>query len=538
MAVVLATGTSCASGADTTGGGVRSSTPAPGGSLTFALNQEPQCLDPHATGQSATSVVVRPVVDSLVLLDGSGRLRPWLAESWSTSADQLTYTFRLRTGVTFHDGTAFDAAAVKANLDHIVDPRTKSLGAAGFLAPYYRSTEVVDRTTVRVRLTQPYASLLLQLSTANFGMQSPASLNRDPADVCTRVVGSGPFMMAEDWRRGQGVDLRRNPAYQWAPEGVSHQGPAYLEAVRIKLITQDSVRVGALTSGQVDAIARVPAVLAKQVEGTGRLRLQRVDAPGQNYSLFPNTKSAVFSDRRVREAFRAGVNWREIVDNLFAGVYTVAVGPLSPTTRFVAPPADTAVPYAPDLAARLLDEAGWTGRDDAGYRTKEGRRLTVRWTMVKAAESAENIALGEQVQAEVKKLGIDLQIVDLPISQVIPNAQNGTYDVMSTGFAGLDADVMRKLFGSAGIAVPGRMGSNIAKYSAPEVDEALAAAQRTTDEQRRAELYRQVQQQIVRDAVAFPVYTSGYLLGVSATVDGITFDAEATPNFYGAWRVR
>jgi len=156
--------------------------------------------------------------------------------------------------------------------------------------------------------------------------------------------------------------------------------------------------------------------------------------------------------------------------------------------------------------------------------------------IVKSAEAPENVTLAEQVQAEVKKLGIDLQIVDLPVSQVITNSENGDYDLIDTGYSGIDADVLSKLFGSAGISKPGQMGSNISKYDNPAVDSALAAAESTTDDAKRTELYDQVQRQLVKDAAVFPIYSSGYLLGLKTSVHGVVFDAEATPDFYGAWR--
>ncbi|WP_431926061.1 ABC transporter substrate-binding protein [Micromonospora wenchangensis] len=511
--------------------------PATGGGLTYAINQEPQCVDPHATGQSVTSSVARPVVDSLVWHDtASGELRPWLARSWSVSADQRSWTFVLRTGVTFSDGTPFDAAAVRANLDHIVDPRTKSLGAAGVIAPYYRDSQVVDGHTVTVRLKQPFASLLVQLSTVAFGMQSPTWLATGGTELCTTVVGSGPFVMRGGWRKGRGVDYVRNDAYDWAPQGAPHQGPARLDSLHIKLITQDSARIGALTSGQVDAAARVPALDVKRLEGT--MRVLRAEAPGENYSLFPNTASPVFSDVRVRQAFRGGIDWDDLVQRLFFGAYRTAAGPLSPATRFVAPATTTAVPYDPERAGQLLDEAGWRGRDAEGYRTRDGKRLTVRFASVKAAETAENVTLSEQVQAEARKLGFDVQIVNLPISQVINNAQRGTYELMATGFSGPDADVLRKLFGSDGVAVPGRMGSNIAKYRNATLDRLLADAQLTTEEPRRAALYAQAQKQVVDDAAVIPVYAAGSLVATTRSVDGVVFDGEASPSFYAATRSR
>ncbi|WP_422769602.1 ABC transporter substrate-binding protein [Plantactinospora sp. WMMC1484] len=508
-----------------------------GGSLTYAINQEPLCLDPHVASQSVTTAVARPVVDSLVWHDpATGALRPWLATSWTISADQLGWTFVLRDGVRFSDGTAFDAEAVRVNLDHIVDPATKSLGAASIIAPYYRDTQVVDARTVTVRLRQPFASLPLQLSTVAFGMQSPASLAKGVAATCVSIVGSGPFVMEGGWRKGQGVEYKRNDAYAWPPEGAAHRGPARLDSLHIRLITQDAARIGALISGQVDVVARVPALDSKRIESSARVL--RAEAPGENYSLYPNTASATFSDVRVRKAFRAGIDWDTLVQRLFGGAYRTAFGPLSPATRFAAADEDTAVPYDPALAARLLDEAGWSARDGEGYRVRDGKRLTVRYCSSRAAESAENITLSEQVQAEARKLGFDVRIVDVPISQVINNAQQGTYELMGTGFAGPDADVLRKLFGSDGVAVPGRMGSNIAKYRNPTVDAKFVAAQRTTDEARRAATYAEVQRQLVEDAVVFPVYAANTVIATSRSVQGVTFDGEASPNFYATTRTR
>jgi peptide/nickel transport system substrate-binding protein len=500
-----------------------------GGELTIGLAQEPQCIDPHATGQAVTSTVVRSVVDSLVRRDPDGTLRPWLATSWTVSSDQREYVFHLRTDVRFTDGRAFDAEAVRANLQHIVDPRTKSLGAASYIAPYLESVTAVDPATARVRLTRPYASLLDILSGSGFGMESPATLTGDPGALCTKIVGSGPFELAGPWQRGQGVTLRRNPAYAWGPDSA---GPARLDSVRVQVMPQDAVRLGALTSGQADLITAVPAVRMSEVRRRG-LQSWQIGTPGENYSYFPNTARAPFSDVRVREAFRDGVDWTTLVGKVFFGVYQPAQGPLSPSTRFAAPAAATSTGYDPARSGRLLDQAGYTGRDAQGYRTRDGQRLTVTYTMAQAAESRENQTFAEQAQAALQPLGIELRIVDLPISQVIQNAENGTYDLQATAFSGLDADVLRKLFLSGSIARPGQMGSNIPKYRNPEVDRALGEAAATGDTALRARLYTQVQQQLTRDAAVFPLYVSTSTYAAAKTVRGLAFSADGSPLLAG-----
>lgn len=172
-------------------------TPAGGGTLTMGINATPDTLDPGATGLALTLLISFALFDPLVywLPDGKGgsAFHPGLAESWTISPDASVYTFKLRKGVTFHDGTTFDAKAVKATYDHVVDPKTKSKSGLGALGPY-KETKILDDYTVQIVFTAPNASFLHQQAAGNFGISSPAALAKyGPTAYGNNPVGTGPF---------------------------------------------------------------------------------------------------------------------------------------------------------------------------------------------------------------------------------------------------------------------------------------------------------------------------------------------------------
>ncbi|GAA3219142.1 ABC transporter substrate-binding protein [Actinocorallia longicatena] len=507
--------------------------PVNGGTLVYAVNTEPTNLDPHASPQDITGLFTRPVLDSLVSLDDKGTIHPWLAKSWEISADQKTYTFKLREGVKFSDGTVFDAEAVKANLDHIVDPKTKSQLAAGFITPY-AGTTVIDEHTVKVAFSKPHSPFLAALATAYFGIESPTSLKAGPDALAKKVIGSGPFVI-DAFTPHQGITYHRNPDYDWAPEGSSHTGPARLDKLELKVLQEDSVRLGALTSGQVDGIASVPPVNVKQIKADPRFTLETRQAPGGNYNYYPNTTAGVFTDAKVRRAFRDGIDFKTVIDKLYFGIFQPAASPVSPATQGYDKATETAWKYDAAAANKLLDEAGWTGRDGEGFRTKDGKRLTVRWTFVRAFAREQRATLAEQVQAEAKKIGFDLQLQDATVAEYVPRFAKGDYDLADFSWQRADGDALRNLFDTSSITTPTFFGQNGSRYSDKEVDGWLAGSLGTTDNAERAELYAKVQQKVTDNAVVFPVYVFNYVLGASKKVHGITWEPQAYPTFYGAW---
>jgi peptide/nickel transport system substrate-binding protein len=515
-------------------------TPVSGGTLRFAINTETDCLDPHQSPADVAGFFSRPILDSLVALSADGTISPWLATSWTVSPDARTYTLTLRDDVTFSNGEKFDGAAVKANLDHIVAPATKSRLAAGTISAY-TGTKVVDATHVVISFSRPSSGFLATAATAYLGIEAPSTLKQSPDKLCSKVVGSGPFVSEAGWAPQRGISYRRNEAYAWGPGNAAqtptgrHTGKAYLDGIEVSVITENASRLGALTSGQVDAIASVPPVNVAQLKADPQFRIQTALAPGGNYNYYPNSTKGPFADLRVREAFRAGIDWETIVRKLYFGVFPPAKGPLSPATVAYDASIESSYAYDKAKAEQLLDEAGWTGRDGQGYRTKDGKRLTIAHPFLKAFAREQRDVLADQIQAAAKQLGIDLQNQNVDINAYLARNGKGDYDLSDFSWQRASPDALRTLFGSENIASASGFGTNQSRYANPAVDKAFLEALATNDAGQQASLYASAQQQITKDAVVFPVYAFSYVLGAKANVRGVAFEPQAFPIFYDTW---
>ncbi|EIV92562.1 ABC transporter substrate-binding protein [Frankia sp. QA3] len=528
VGAVLALAASCAGGSQTSADG---GTPRDGGTLNLAIGREPNCLDPHQSPSAAARVVSRPIVDSLVYQDRKGAIKPWLASRWTIAEDRKAYTFTLRDDVRFTDGAPFDAAAVVANLEHIVAPKTKSLLAASLIASY-ESSRAIDAHTVEVRLSEPSSSLLDVLATPNLGMESPATLTRSNDALCATIVGTGPFASPGGYRQQQGIEYVRNRDYAWAPAGLGHTGPARLDGIRIRVASDNSARYGALSSGQVDAITTLSPVNLRELRTADGFHLFSVPFPGIPYSYFPNTASGVLADVGVRKAFRAGIDWAQIVKNVYFGVYPSARGVLTSTTLGYDRSQESAYAYNPTEAARLLDQAGWTGRDAKGYRTKNGARLTLRhlWS----DPSIEDLAV--QVQAAAKELGIEIVEENIDEGTYVDRILSADYELADTNFASPGPEVLKVLYGSANVPSPTRgLANNISRYASGALDKLFlqaAASESVTD---RLRIYGQAQRQLTADAAVFPIYSPLSTVAARSGVRDVTFDIDGSPSFYDTW---
>ncbi len=201
-----------------------STTPVSGGTLVYASGDaEPDCLDPHVGGNYPQALVSSQFLEPLVSLDGKGGITPWLADSWTWSDDGLGLELTLRQGVTFTDGTPFDADAVVANIRHVQDPAT--LSSTGYLAlQAVTDATAVDASTVRLTLSTPDSALLESLSQPWLAMESPAGIARGTDANCAQPIGTGPFSV-ERWDRQQSISLVRNDAYASPPTEPRTRGP-------------------------------------------------------------------------------------------------------------------------------------------------------------------------------------------------------------------------------------------------------------------------------------------------------------------------
>lgn len=508
--------------------------PRDGGTLVYATGDaEPTCLDPHVGGNYPQALLSTHVLEPLVGRDDAGEILPWLATSWEVSPDALTWDFTLAAGVTFTDGTPFDAEAVKVNVAHLQDPATGS--STGYLAlAKVAEVEVVDATHARFHLSEPDSALLESLSQQWTAIESPAGIARGTEANCAAPVGTGPFAV-ESWTPQQQVDLVRNDDYTTAAPEAEHTGPAYLDRIVWRFIPDAATRYAALASGEVQVIdnPQPDAVASAQAGGD----ITDIDAPrpGSVNRIELNSGQAPFDDVRVREAFIRAADVDPGIETLYAGTVTRSYSPLS-SSEPLATSGDPAL-FATDTAAagELLDAAGWTGRDGDGYRTKDGQRLTLRFPVSTNQSVAAEQSLFEQIQANARGVGFEVIITPLDLSGWYGALSTNEYEIVSAPYTKVGPDVLRILYHSSGI-VPAPSGyfANHSKISDPAVDEALERAAATTDQAERAALYAQAQQTILDGFYLLPLYDQQNHF-LTRGISGIrTLHTVSTPTFLDA----
>src|SRR6188768_1123565 len=348
----------------------------PGGILKVSVSSDTGTLDLHAISHTNAQWLGRLLFDNLVYLDDQGQPSPWLAKSWEIAEDGKTYTFHLRDDVSFSDGSKFNAEALRINLEHMRDPATKSPLAAAYIAPYVNG-EILGEYTFRAHLRDSYAPFLNVLAQSWLAMESPKALTENPKGFGAAPIGSGPFVV-ESYTRQQGLRLVRRADYHWAPDFIKHRGPALLDRIEFDFVQEPLVRFSSLAVGQYDLTIDAPPQNAAAIRADrGLLFDSRIRQGNPNRALAFNTVKFPFDDVRVRKAIALSMDREGIVRVTGFGEYEAKSDFLSENTRYYDPAYKDALKQNIPEANRLLDEAGFTGRDGEGIRTnKEGKRLS------------------------------------------------------------------------------------------------------------------------------------------------------------------
>ncbi|MGW4364120.1 ABC transporter substrate-binding protein [Nocardia takedensis] len=502
--------------------------PRAGGTLTYAMGTDIDCLDPAKSPNN--SIVVGNIVDSLVHQDTDNRIRPWLAKSWTVSPDLTQYTFALREGVTFSDGTPLDAEAVKYNFDRIKNPETGSSYAASVIGEYVAG-EVLDPLTVKITLRTPVTSLLQGLSLAYLGIQSPTYLKAQGANTCGTIVGSGPFVL-ERAVKGQSYSLTKRAGYDWPFEGAEHSGDAYLDKVEFVVATEGSVRVGGLTSRQYDLVRDIAAPQVAAVKADPGLEVIDYTAPGIVTALAINAQSPVFRDVAVRKAFQRAVDVKTLVPAAFFDTIEPATGPFSTTTPYFDASVAQRYPFDAAEAGRLLDAAGWTEKNADGIRVKNGAPLRpVVFTF--PAPPQDQLSLLQSIQQEVRKVGFDLDIRSFDRTTWNTEINAGTYDLHVHSYFRADPDIARTVY-SAAFEPPN--GYTFARPGDPELEALLQEGSRLPDGPDRQRVYESVQRRVIDQGYSLPLYPVQRIFAFQKSVHGITITGTSVPFLYDVWR--
>lgn len=432
--------------------------------LEIGYDQSPAGLDPHiATAFSTFAVVNGTIYEGLTAIDSGLRVTPGLAESWTVTPDGKTYTFKLRAGVTFHDGSPMQAEDAAATIRRI---QAKEIGSplASRLAAIDKAT-AQDAATLVLTLKEPSAPMLATLATIAI---VPRGMETNKEVLQKQPVGTGPFKFAE-WRPNGHILLTKHAGY-WAKDLPK------LEGVKFNLVPESATRQVGLTTGTYAMLPNIDAATALQLKTNPNVKL--AETLELAYTLIGmNTSKPPFEKAEVREALNYAINRQEIVAAALFGA-GVPGGPLSPALKDWATDVAHFPCYKPDPAkAKALLEA-------AGHKEPVAVSMTVL-----PRQDIKDIA--QVVQQQLNKAGFKVELKNQELGQFIQDWRNSNFDMFASTNAGsVDPDdYFFRTFRTGG-------STNVFKFSSPEVDKLLDEARATLDQAKRKAMYDEVQKRL------------------------------------------
>lgn len=470
--------TGCGGGTTTTGGKT-------GGEKTviFARGADSISLDPIMIEDGESAKVVANVYDTLVRYkEGSTEVEPALATEWTTSADGKEWTFKLRKGVKFHDGTPFNAEAVKFNIERQLPPnQTADMPYADFTFGMIDKVVAVDENTVKFDLKTPYAPFLLNLAMSlSAPMASPEAVKKYGKDFGMHPVGTGPFVF-DSWEKDSKISLKANPDY-W-------DGKPKVDKLIFEVVKENSVRANKLMAGEADIIDGIDPNDVERLKGDANLNF--MTSPGMNINYMAmRTDRKPFDNPKVREAISRAINRDELVKNLYKGNALVANGPLPPILfgfdKDLKP-----YPYDPEKAKQLLKEAGYDNNLSFELLSYPNPR---------PYNAVGGDSLATAIQGYLKQVGVNMKITSANWKEHKDNVKNGKAEAYLYGWTGDNGDPDNFLFALLHSSQIGKGRLNDAKYKNPTFDDLLMKAQQSSDKNERLKDYTAAQEILVKDA--------------------------------------
>jgi peptide/nickel transport system substrate-binding protein len=472
-----------------------------GGTLRVGLDVDADTLDPRLSKNTSGFRVKELAFNGLVAINPDFSPVPDLAEKWD-NPDDKTWVFHLRQGVKFHDGTDLTANDVKYTYESVLDQSFNSPVRAFYLS--VDKVDATDKNTVTFTLKSPFAPFL---SYMDLGIVPQASGSK--TDFGQKPVGAGPYKV-DTWNTGDSIDLSAFDGF--------YSGRAHLDRVRLKVVPDNSARVVALESGDLDFVqSPLSPQDVSRVQSGGKLKVDRTPAAGYTYVNL-NTADPILSDKKVRQALSHLVNKQQLIDTIYKGIGKPANGPIVPGMWAYSPDIPS-YDYSPDKAKQLLDEAGWKAGSD-GVRTKDGQKLSL--VVRTHSEDPDRKQLIQVLQSEFQNVGIDASTNTVEFPAFFQDVQDGKYQVGVIGWLNL-SDPDRATFRQFTIDGP----ANYGKYKNDQVDSLLKQARTTLDQNKAKGLYTDAVKQIVDDAPYIFVQYQEYIAMYTTRLQGYVINPVA-----------
>lgn len=511
-------------------------TPIKGGTLIYLEQQPHTNLYPPAGGFYPNGGILNQITDKLTWQNPETlAIEPWIAESWSSNDEKTEYTFKLRPGVTFSDGTPLDANAVAKNFD------TYGLGNKALRLPVsevinnYDRSEVIDPLTVKFYFKKPSPGFLQGTATIGSGLVSLSTLARsfEALGDARHIIGSGPFTV-KDEKPGRELTLVARKDYQWGPKNLAQQGPANLDGITYIVTPEDSVRIGALLAGQAGFIRQVQAYDEKQATDQG-FNIYAAPTRGVNDSLSFRPDNPLVADLRVRQALLHATNAKQVIETLFSPNYPQASSVIARTAAGYVDLSDK-LAFDQQKAKQLLDEAGWTPGAD-GIRQKAGQRLAL--TVYESLPQPQNKEVLQLVAQQWRQVGVALSVKAGDAgSRVLDNLDPLKTPLTVSEVGRADPDVVKSMFFPANrdaLLQQGGSSDKVKTFRDDKLNALLTAISAEVDAQKRLQLTGDAQRYLLDNAYVIPIFEEPQVFAGAPWVKGVRFEAVGRPSFYGAW---
>ncbi|WP_205173497.1 glutathione ABC transporter substrate-binding protein [Bacillus pakistanensis] len=447
-----------------------------GGILKVVRLSDATNLDPHfITDIPSANVLYQKVYETLVTFNKEMEIVPGLAKSWE-QPDETTWVFTLNEGITFHDGSKFNAEAVKKTFERLLEPNTGSPQRDKL--SMIKEVNVLDEYKVELKLSAPYAPLLSILASNEGSILSPKSLEENPDTLSKHPVGTGPFKF-ESWKSGESITLIKYDKY-WGEK-------PNIDGIEFSVVPEEATRLAMIETGEAHITDQVPVTEIERIESSDTINLYRTEGLAVEYVGF-NTQKAPFDNVKVRQAISSAIEREAIIKGIYNGVGTLANSAMSPKvfgySKNIKP-----YEYDPNKAKQLLKEAGF----------EDGLELTLI-----TSDRKERINMAEVIQSQLKGIGVKVDIQVLEYGAYIEAVDSGEQDMFIGGWGNATGDGdynQYNLFHSSSHGSPG----NHFFYTNEKVDKLIEQARKETNPEVRKQLYEEAMTIEMEEAVYIPI---------------------------------
>jgi len=471
-----------------------------GKAITIAVADNFTSMDPHDTNDTLSYSAQKTMLEGLVGFDKDMKVIPVLAEEYAANDEATEFTFKLRQNITFHDGTPFNAEAVKVNIDRLADPNSGLKRHS--LYSIVKETIVVDEYNVKVILSEPFGAMINTFAHPAAMMHSPKSLEELGKEVARNPVGTGPFKFVE-WKPGEGLEVTKNETY-WK------EGYPKVDTITFKPVSENGSRIAMLQTGEADFIFPVPTEQADSVDGKDGIEVESKPSIVVRY-LAMNTMKEPYDDVKVRQALNYAIDKTAFNKVVMNGHGQELDSIISPNTQFYSK--QETYDFDVEKAKELLKEAGL----EQGFKAK-----------VWGANSSSALKAMEFLQQQLAQINVELEVVPMEAGTMsdkiwgVQDPKDAEIELYYGGWSPSTGDAdwgIRPLLGGAESFPP--KSYNVAYYENPEANALISEALQTADVEKRAAAYKDVQALLWNDAPWVFLSADNTMAGKKNYLDGI-----------------